>query len=537
MHFFSISNPSRNNLFDFLSKHRLISVSLLALKGELTSSSTVRKKTNEEFPPKDKKTAVTKETENPASGKKQKAKSVTLYFKEIDEALRQALQFDTSDVIDGSIPNSKLENSTVSFGGVTVSLGGADATPAFNLSDATGYPTSSLVGTIATAQIADDAVTDAKLADSINSAIAANTAKVSFPGFGTTAGTALEGDTVIPPEYTDADVDAHLNLSEAGINQVLAWSGADYEWVDPSTGSGTGTVTEITTGGGLTGGPITTTGTISIDTTGTIGAGTYGSTFSSVKINEITIDAYGRVTSITTGSTGSGSGTMSSFNVGNATSSISISNNDIIRFLVGSGLSVNVADNGSTTSVTYTNTDRGSSQSIYKNFRADTGGTASASSNNDTIVIAGGTNIETNRNGNTITINATGGNTDTTYSYTSAQSTNDVDLTLTGSDATTNTVKLVAGSNVTLTDNGSNQVTIDAATGTGVGGSGVQNYIPIWTASSTIGDSAIYQDGTNIGINTTSINAALDVNGDIKAENSSFPVIYSKRESATWMKA
>ena len=373
--------------------------------------------------------------------------------------------------------------------------------------------------------------TDARVA--LAPAVAANTAKVSFPGFGTTAGTALEGDTVIPPEYTDADVDAHLNLSEAGINQVLAWSGADYEWVDPSTGSGTGTVTEITTGGGLTGGPITTTGTISIDTTGTIGAGTYGSTFSSVKINEITIDAYGRVTSITTGSTGSGSGTMSSFNVGNATSSISISNNDIIRFLVGSGLSVNVADNGSTTSVTYTNTDRGSSQSIYKNFRADTGGTASASSNNDTIVIAGGTNIETNRNGNTITINATGGNTDTTYSYTSAQSTNDVDLTLTGSDATTNTVKLVAGSNVTLTDNGSNQVTIDAATGTGVGGSGVQNYIPIWTASSTIGDSAIYQDGTNIGINTTSINAALDVNGDIKAENSSFPVIYSKRESAT----
>ena len=72
--------------------------------------------------------------------------------------------------------------------------------------------------------------------------------------------------------------------------------------MDPSTGSGTGTVTEITTGGGLTGGPITTTGTISIDTTGTIGAGTYGSTFSSVKINEITIDAYGRVTSITSGS-------------------------------------------------------------------------------------------------------------------------------------------------------------------------------------------------------------------------------------------
>lgn len=154
------------------------------------------------------------------------------YFSNVDEAISRGLQFDTDDIIDGSIPNSKLENSTVSFGGVTLALGESDATPAFNLSDATGYPTSSLVGTItnaqlagsienaklsnstvsyggvqlslggtdatpafdlsdatnyptsslsgtiATAQIADDAVTDAKLADSINSAITANTAKV-----------------------------------------------------------------------------------------------------------------------------------------------------------------------------------------------------------------------------------------------------------------------------------------------------------------------------------------------------------------------
>ena len=50
----------------------------------------------------------------------------------------------------------------------------------------------------------------------------------------------------------------------------------------------------------------------------------------------------------------------------------------------------------------------------------------------------------------------------TTYDLASAQSGSDVDVTLTGSDATTDTVKLVAGSNVTLTDNGSNQITVDA---------------------------------------------------------------------------
>jgi len=41
-----------------------------------------------------------------------------------------------------SIPNGALDNSTVSFGGVTVSLGGSDASPAFNLADATGLPVS-----------------------------------------------------------------------------------------------------------------------------------------------------------------------------------------------------------------------------------------------------------------------------------------------------------------------------------------------------------------------------------------------------------
>tara|TARA_R100001463_G_scaffold113786_1_gene168965 strand:- start:13675 stop:15963 length:2289 start_codon:yes stop_codon:yes gene_type:complete len=372
--------------------------------------------------------------------------------------------------------------------------------------------------------------TDARVA--LAPSVVANTAKVSFPGFGTTAGTALEGNTVIPPAYTDADVDAHLNVSTANIDQVLSWSGVDYSWVNQS-GGGSGSVTEITTSGGLTGGPITSTGDISIDPTGTIGAGTYGSTFSSVKINEIEVDAYGRIVSISTGSTGSGSGTMSSFNVTNGSTSGVMSDNGTFQISGSSGVDVSLSGSGNAAVFSVTNTDRGSAQNIYKNFRADTGGTATANVNNDTIVIAGGTNIETNRNGDTITINAVGGNTDTTYSYTSTQSTNDVDLTLTGSDASTSTVKLVAGSNVTLTDNGSNQVTIDAATGTGVGGSGTQNYIPIWSTTSTIGNSTIFQDGTNIGINTTSINAALDVNGNIKAKSSSFPVFQLEREAAS----
>ena len=56
----------------------------------------------------------------------------------------------------------------------------------------------------------------------------------------------------------------------------------------------------------------------------------------------------------------------------------------------------------------------------------------------------------------------------TTYDYSSIQAPGgSVDLKLTGSDASVDTVKLVAGNNITLADNGSNQVTITASGGTG----------------------------------------------------------------------
>jgi len=60
----------------------------------------------------------------------------------------------TNDQLAGSISNGKLSNSEVSYGGVELSLGQADPTPAFNLQDATDYRASSLVGTIANSQLA-----------------------------------------------------------------------------------------------------------------------------------------------------------------------------------------------------------------------------------------------------------------------------------------------------------------------------------------------------------------------------------------------
>ena len=65
---------------------------------------------------------------------------------------------------DGGVANVELANDSVSYGGVSLDLGQTDSTPAFNLSDATSYPTSALNGTIANSQLASG-IDATKIAD------------------------------------------------------------------------------------------------------------------------------------------------------------------------------------------------------------------------------------------------------------------------------------------------------------------------------------------------------------------------------------
>ena len=60
-----------------------------------------------------------------------------------------------ASITDGSIQIKELEFGDISLGGVTVSLGGTVSEPNFDLSLASNYPSSALVGTISTTQVED----------------------------------------------------------------------------------------------------------------------------------------------------------------------------------------------------------------------------------------------------------------------------------------------------------------------------------------------------------------------------------------------
>jgi hypothetical protein len=89
-----------------------------------------------------------------------------------------------------------------------------------------------------------------------------------------------------------------IGLAQQGAQsgQILKWNGSAWTPADDlqGTGTGGGTVTQVNTGVGLQGGPVTSTGTISLTNTGVI-AGTHGS---ATEIPVVTVDAQGRITKI-----------------------------------------------------------------------------------------------------------------------------------------------------------------------------------------------------------------------------------------------
>jgi hypothetical protein len=251
-----------------------------------------------------------------------------------------------------NIPNSALDNSSITINGTSTSLGGSiivgditGVTAGTGLSgggttgsvtlNVSGLTVNELAGgslTTSAEAFADNdttLMTSAAINDRIESFgyttnvgdITGVTAGSGLTGGGTTgavtlnvgAGTLIDvaADTVsvdlseLTTSTSDADGDFFVVVDSVNAQKKLTKGNINISGFNNDAGYTTnvGDITGVTAGTNLTGGG--TSGTVTLNmATGGVGAGTYGSTANATKIDTITVDAYGRVTAVATGATG-----------------------------------------------------------------------------------------------------------------------------------------------------------------------------------------------------------------------------------------
>ena len=173
-------------------------------------------------------------------------------------------------------------------------------------------------------------------------------------------------------------------------------------------GGGSGTVSNVATGTGLTGGPITTTGTISIANT-TVTAGTYGNAST---VSQVTINAQGQITNAVNvaisiaNSSVTGLGTMATQNA----NAVVITGGTINSTTQTTGTYTNA--NISSVAVTFPNSYLANSTATLGNATITLGSTTTSVGNltlNNVTIPSGSINVQTTNHTANVSANATFG--------------------------------------------------------------------------------------------------------------------------------
>ncbi|HRE68065.1 MAG TPA: tail fiber domain-containing protein [Cyclobacteriaceae bacterium] len=175
----------------------------------------------------------------------------------------------------GTYPNPTVTNNAITSSKI---LDGTITTT--DLADGAITSNKILDGAIATGDLADGSVSSVKITD-------ATIATADMADGAITSNKILDG-TITNADINAAAAIAITKLAVGANGQILSTTGGVPTWVNPAF---TGTVTSIATGTGLTGGPITTTGTIALAPSG-VTANTYGS---ATQVATFNVDATGRL--------------------------------------------------------------------------------------------------------------------------------------------------------------------------------------------------------------------------------------------------